>query len=127
MDFLERMAEEKILEAMARGEFDDLPRQGQPLPHDDAAVVPPELRVAYKILKNNGFLPPEMELRKEVLTLRDLLNTVADEDERLRMTRVLNERVLRLNELLARRGRRIPTEDQQVYLGKLRRKMVESK
>jgi len=55
------IAEKKIAEAMERGEFDDLPGAGRPLELDDDANVPEDLRVAYRILKNAGFVPPEVE------------------------------------------------------------------
>jgi type II secretory pathway component PulJ len=50
------IAEEKILEAQREGLFDNLPGSGKPLPPDDDARFPPELRMAYKILKNSGYL-----------------------------------------------------------------------
>lgn len=65
--FLERIAEEKIREAAARGDFDHLPGAGQPLPdEDDLALVPPELRMAYRVMKNAGYLPEEVRLRREI-------------------------------------------------------------
>lgn len=98
----EALAERKILEAMARGEFDNLPGAGRPLRLEDDSTVPPELRIAYKILKNAGYLPPELELRKEILTLRDLLNAVEDDGERRRKIRELNFKLLKLD-MLAKR------------------------
>ncbi|HEY7527996.1 MAG TPA: DnaJ family domain-containing protein, partial [Candidatus Deferrimicrobiaceae bacterium] len=68
MDPLALLAESKIREAMERGEFDRLPGAGKPLSLDDDSMVPHELRVAYRILKNAGCLPPELELRKEIIT-----------------------------------------------------------
>lgn len=55
------LAERKIAEAIARGELDDLPGAGRPLQLDDDAHVPEDLRVAYRILKNAGYIPPEVE------------------------------------------------------------------
>jgi hypothetical protein len=52
---LELLAERKIAEAAERGELDDLPGAGQPLALDDAALIPEELRMAHRILKNSGF------------------------------------------------------------------------
>lgn len=91
------LAERRILEAMERGEFDRLPGAGKPLPPEDHSLVPGDLRVAYKVLKNAGYLPPELELRKEILTLRDLLRTLEDDAERSRKIRELNHKMLRLN------------------------------
>ena len=123
MYFLERLAEEKIREAMERGEFDDLPGAGKPLRLESSGFVPEELRLAYKLLKDGGFLPPELELRKEVITLKELLSTIVDDDERYALAREINGRVLRLNLL---RKRSFTLEDRQVYAGKLRDQMLRS-
>ena len=60
MDPLTAIAERRIQEAIERGEFDDLPGKGKPL-HlgEDDRSVPEELRMAYRMLKNAGLLPPE--------------------------------------------------------------------
>ena len=52
------VAEGKIREAMAEGVFDDLPGTGRPLKLDEDAHIPPEARLAYKILKNSGYISP---------------------------------------------------------------------
>ena len=98
----EIIAEERIREAMERGEFDRLPGAGRPLDLEDDAMIPPELRVAYKILKNAGCLPPELELRKEIVALRDLLRAVEDDGERRTKIRELNDRLLKLSVLSGR-------------------------
>ena len=69
---LEFIAERRIAEAVARGEFDDLPGAGQPLDLTDDALVPEELRVAYRILKNASFVPPEVEALNEIAALERL-------------------------------------------------------
>ena len=55
----ETIAERRIAEAVAHGEFDGLPGAGRPLEFDDDSMVPLELRMAHRILKNAGFLPDE--------------------------------------------------------------------
>ena len=57
---LEFIAEQKIAEAVSRGELDNLPGEGRPLELDDDALIPEDLRLAYRILKNAGFVPPEV-------------------------------------------------------------------
>ena len=69
----DQLAEQKIAEAMERGEFDDLPGMGKPLDLDDDAHIPEELRVACRILKNAGFVPPEVETLNEVAELERLI------------------------------------------------------
>jgi len=97
MDPLALLAEEKIREAMARGEFDNLPGAGKPLEIEDDSMVPEDVRVAYKILKNAGCLPPELEIRKEIVTLKSLIASVEDEGERRRKLKELDGKLLRLN------------------------------
>lgn len=50
------ISEARIREAIKKGEFNDLPGFGKPLVMQDLSFLPPELRVAYIILKNAGFL-----------------------------------------------------------------------
>lgn len=69
----ELLAERKIEEAVSRGEFDDLPGAGQPLDLNDDPLVPEDLRVAYRILKNAGYVPPELEDLKEITQLESLV------------------------------------------------------
>lgn len=63
---LDALVERRIAEAIARGEFDDLPGSGRPLALDDDPLVPEEQRVAHRILKNAGYIPPELEQISEV-------------------------------------------------------------
>jgi hypothetical protein len=101
-DILAAIAEERIRESMERGEFDDLPGAGKPLHLDDDSMVPADIRIAYRILRNAGCLPPELELRKEIMTLRDLIRAVEDEGDRREKIRELNRKVIRLSILLKR-------------------------
>ncbi len=58
---LELIAERKIAEAVERGDFDDLPGRGRPLAIEEDPLVPEDLRMAYRILKNAGYVPAEVE------------------------------------------------------------------
>ena len=84
MRVFDRIAEKKIAEALARGELDDLPGTGRPLALDDDALVPEDLRLAYRILKNAGFVPPEVEAQREIAELERLLYEGAALDEAAR-------------------------------------------
>lgn len=70
----ELIAERKIAEAVARGELSKLPGEGRPLALEDDALVPEDLRAAYRILKNAGYVPPEVESLTEIAQLEDLVN-----------------------------------------------------
>ncbi len=70
VDLMRHIAERRILEAIERGELDDLPGAGRPQVLDDDAMVPPELRAGYRLLRNAGCLPPELELRRDIAAAR---------------------------------------------------------
>lgn len=82
---LDDIAEGRIQEAIERGEFDDLPGSGRPLALDDDSGVPEELRLAYRILKNAGFVPPEIALRREIATAEELLRAAMADSETARL------------------------------------------
>jgi hypothetical protein len=69
MKLLDALVEQRISAAAARGEFDNLPGAGAPLEFDDDLLVPEEVRVANRIMKNAGFVPPAVE---HLRALRDL-------------------------------------------------------
>src|SRR4051812_5826457 len=69
MSGFDLLAERKIEEALERGDLDNLPGAGQPLTLDDDLLVPEDLRMAYRILKNSGFVPPEVEQIREIAEL----------------------------------------------------------
>lgn len=100
MDILAKIAEQRIREAMERGEFDNLPLHGQPLKLDDLTSVPEHLRMGYKILKNAGVLPEEMQLKKEIVSLKTLLDVCHDEAEKQTLQQKMNEKVLRYNMMM---------------------------
>ena len=79
MFLIDRLAEERIQQSIKRGDLDNLPGRGEPLQLDDDSHVPPELRAAYRLLKNAGFVPPEIEWRRELSEIEALL-TQAEND-----------------------------------------------
>ena len=89
------IAEQRIAEAMERGEFDDLPGAGEPLALHDDPLIPEDLRLAYRVLKNAGFVPPELEAHKEIRLLEDLLATLGEGEAATRAARKL--RLLRVD------------------------------
>jgi hypothetical protein len=102
MDFLSRIVEERIQKAQKEGLFDNLPGKGKPLQLDDDSRIPEDLRLTYKILKNSNCLPMELELRKEIFSLRQLLDAATDPEIRRELRKQLNLLVLRHN--LHRKG-----------------------
>ncbi len=104
------IAENKIREAMLKGEFEDLPGQGKPLQVDDLSRVPEELRASYIILKNSGVLPEEMQLQKEIMNLQNLINCCyedqTDDGEIKSLKKKLNEKMLRYDMIMEKRKAR---------------------
>lgn len=78
MKLLDALVEQRIAAAAARGEFDDLPGARAPLPLEDDAQVPEEVRIANRILKNAGFVPPAVEQLRALRDLQAELNAVSD-------------------------------------------------
>ena len=85
MKLLDALVEQRIAAAAARGEFDDLPGAGAPQDLDDDLLVPEEVRVANRILKNAGFVPPAVEQLRSLRHLQDELNAASDNATRCRL------------------------------------------
>lgn len=124
MDIFQKIAEQRIRQAMEDGEFDNLPGKGQPLQLEDDSHIPEDIRIPYKILKNANCLPPELELKKEILRLEDMLANMPDEKEKYLQMKRLNLLVMRLN-----MQRKVPValEEKQQYYEKVVRKFSTKK
>jgi hypothetical protein len=104
LDPLHAIAERKIQAAIESGAFRDLPGAGKPLALDDLSGVPEELRASYLVLKRAGFLPEEMELKRELLRLEHLIAACADTAELAALRRRRTSAALRFSILMERRG-----------------------
>ena len=65
---------EKIHEAEARGEFDNLRGVGKPLNLDDNLYAG-DKAMGYTLLKSNGYVPKEVELAKEIRSELERMET----------------------------------------------------
>lgn len=90
MNCLAFIAEQKITKAIENGELNPSGWKNRPLPLDDDHLVPADLKMAYKILKNAGYLPPEIETRKEITRLEQLIAKTEDEHLRVQQMRKLS-------------------------------------
>ena len=95
----DRIIEERIRRAQQKGKFEDLEGTGKPLIFEKDGHVAGELRLAYKILKNADYLPPEIELKNEIKRTEDLLNGMEDTAEKYRTLKKLNFLIMKLNSL----------------------------
>ncbi|MEO7393206.1 MAG: DUF1992 domain-containing protein [Ramlibacter sp.] len=72
-----------LREAAASGELSRVPGYGQPLPEDAGwNATPEEFRMPFKILKNAGIVPPEVDLFHEKAALTAELQACTDPAER---------------------------------------------
>ena len=93
----QKIIEQRIKEAQERGEFDDLPGRGEPLKIEDDSHIPEDLRLAYKVLRNADCLPPELELKKEIRQMEDMLEHIPDEREKYLQIKRINYKIMQLN------------------------------
>lgn len=117
------LAEEKIKAAIKKGDFDNLPGKGKPLQLEDLSQVPEELRTSYKIMKNAGMLPEEMQIKKEMVTLEDLIRQCEDEDLRADYERKLSEKTIRFHTLMEKRKLSASTSTFRNYRSKIYRRL----
>ena len=85
MLLFELLAEQKISEAISRGELDDLPGCGKPLDLDDDALVPEEMRLVCRILKNAGYSLADASSERADIEGADRVALIRARVERLRM------------------------------------------
>src|SRR3954465_6587754 len=102
MDIFQKIAENKIREAMEEGLFKEIPGKGKPFTFEDDSMVPEDLRQCHKILKNAHCLPPELEIRRDIFNIRQMLESARDEETRTALRRKLNSALLALD---TQRGR----------------------
>ena len=103
---LEKVLEEQIQRAIAEGKFDNLKGAGKPLNLDDYFAAPEDQRAGYTLLKNNDFVPPEIELLKEIGSLREEIKNSTDEAGKKKLNKILNEKSLALTLILERNKRK---------------------
>jgi hypothetical protein len=123
MFLIDQIVEARIAEAMERGEFDNLSGVGKPLQLDDDSHIPQELRVAYRLLKNAGCVPPEVELRREIAQAEELIANAPGTAERSKAAKRLNYLAMQLN--LARRDH-VNLRVQETYYRKLQARLSRS-
>jgi hypothetical protein len=102
----EKLIDKIIHEAMNEGEFDDLEGRGKPVDLSSYFSTPEDLRAGHAVMKNAGVIPEEAQLLKEAQALRLELNACENEEDRRRLRKSIDEKMLRFNLLRERKGRR---------------------
>ncbi len=102
MSVFTKIAEDRIKEAMEKGEFDNNPCKGKFIDLSEYFNTPRHLRMAYSLLKNSNCLPHEIELKKEIEELREQRKKCEKQEEAARLTREINEKHAFLDILMER-------------------------
>lgn len=100
-----RIAENRIREALAEGKFDNLSRAGERIDLEEYFSTPEDLRMAYSILKNANCAPAEVELLKEISRLQGALAQAGDDASKQSLRQTLADRQTELAILLESRTR----------------------
>lgn len=119
-----KIVEERIRIAQQKGEFRNLAGRGKPLNLEEDRHIPEELRLSHKILKNADCLPPDIELKKEIERIEDLLSGMAETAEKYRTLKKLNFMIMKLN---AMRNLSVDFELPQQYSQQLVERMARGK
>lgn len=121
---LQQIAEQRIAKAIEEGSLKIDSWKNRPLPLDDDSFVPDDLKMAYKILKNSGYVPPEIETRKEIQKLEDLIVKTEDSHQRVKQMKKLD---LLMRKIDAQRSRPSSIEHDDAYFRKIVEKIDQSK
>ncbi len=78
-----------IREAIERGDFDNLPGKGKPIDLSDWKKTPEHLRMSYSILKNAGYKPTEVQTKREIAQLREMIENESDGERKERLLKKL--------------------------------------
>jgi hypothetical protein len=104
MATLDEQIAQSLLESLRSGELQSAASWGKPLDLADGyAQTPDELRMAFKALKEAGFVPPEVETMKRIAALREVIAADPDAPEadamRQRLSELQQQLALRLEKL----------------------------
>jgi hypothetical protein len=86
-----------VRDAEKSGEIKKLPGYGKPLDLDEDQHVPAKYRMAYRVLKNAGYTPPEVEMIRRVASLREEIEKETDDLKRADLRTALKEAQSRLD------------------------------
>lgn len=91
---IESVIEEKIRQAIERGEFDDLKGKGKPIDLSAYFNTREDLRMAHAILKLNEFVPEEVEMLREIADLKEQIRDGSNAVQKTALMKKLNDRQL---------------------------------
>ena len=93
----ETWIDKQIRAAEARGEFDDLPGKGKPLPDLDRPRDEMWWVRSWLKRENVDYLPPTMQIRKDVDDARERIRQATTEAEVVAIVEAINEKIRHVN------------------------------
>lgn len=104
MATLDEQIAQSLQESLRSGELQSAASWGKPLDLADGYAQTPEaLRLAFKALKEAGFVPPEVETMKRIAALREVIAAAPDAPQadamRKRLSELQQQLALRLEKL----------------------------
>lgn len=97
------IVEDLIKKAQRDGQFDNLPGAGKPLPPDEFAHYPEDIRMVMRILKNSGHDDEAQFVKEEMSDLQHQMKK-ATQREKTELEQQYNQRLTQLNRMLSQKG-----------------------
>ena len=97
------IVEDLIKKAQRDGQFDNLPGAGKPLPPDEFAHYPEDIRMVMRILKNSGHDDEAQFVKEEMSDLQHQMKK-ATQREKTELEQQYNQRLTQLNRMLSKKG-----------------------
>ncbi len=92
MPTIDEQIAQSLRDAQRSGELQSAPSWGKPLDLNDGyAQTPEELRMAFKALKDAGFVPPEVETMRQIAALRQVIDEAPEAPQAEAMRRRISE------------------------------------
>lgn len=92
MPTIDEQIAQSLRDSLRSGELQSAASWGKPLDLADGyAQTPEELRMAFKALKDAGFVPPEVETMKRIAALRQVIEADPEAPEAEAMRKRLSE------------------------------------
>jgi hypothetical protein len=105
MDWMAWIAEQRIQEAQTEGVFENLEGSGRPLPPDRFAHLPPEYRLAARVLSNAGLAPETVGLLRDLRQTQRRWGAANTPDEEARIRREYVDAEFKYNMAMERQRR----------------------
>ena len=97
------LVEDLIKKAQREGQFDNLPGAGKPLPPDEFAHYPEDIRMVMRILKNSGHDAEAQFIKEEMSGLQHQMKKALGK-EKTELEQQYNQKLTQMNRILKKKG-----------------------